>query len=73
VQLRKVSERFGRMTGCVGDRRNGGGSLIPIEVADLTLDRHILQEIVRKNVWSAPVLQATRMTDRAPATMYPAC
>ena len=27
-------------------------------VADLTLDRHILQEIVRKNVWSAPVLQA---------------
>ena len=29
-------------------------------VADLTLDRHILQEIVRKNVWSAPVLQVRR-------------
>ena len=23
-------------------------------VADLTLDRHILQEVLRKNVWSAP-------------------
>jgi putative transposase len=29
-------------------------------VADLTLDRHILQEIVRKNVWSAPVPQEKR-------------
>ena len=27
-------------------------------VADLTLDRHILQEVLRKNVWSAPRLQA---------------
>ena len=26
-------------------------------VADLTLDREILQEIVRRNVWSAPLLQ----------------
>lgn len=26
-------------------------------VADLTLDRHILQEVLRKNVWPAPVLQ----------------
>src|SRR5215213_8853216 len=42
-------------------------------VADLTLDKQILQEVIRKNVWSAPVLQATRMTGRAPATMYPAC
>jgi putative transposase len=42
-------------------------------VADLTLDKHMLSEALRKNVWSAPVLQATQMTDRAPATMYPAC
>jgi putative transposase len=41
-------------------------------VADLSLDKHILTEALR-NVWSAPVLQATRMTGRAPATMYPAC
>ena len=26
-------------------------------VADLTLDKQILQEVIRKNVWSAPVLQ----------------
>jgi putative transposase len=29
-------------------------------VADLTLDRHILQEVLRKNVWSAPLLQGSR-------------
>ena len=29
-------------------------------VADLTLDKHILQEVLRKNVWSAPVLQVER-------------
>ena len=28
-------------------------------VADLTLDKQILQEVIRKNVWSAPVLQVT--------------
>ena len=28
-------------------------------VADLTLDRHILQEVLRKNVWSAPRLQGS--------------
>jgi putative transposase len=27
-------------------------------VADLTLDKQILQEVIRKNVWSAPDLQA---------------
>jgi putative transposase len=42
-------------------------------VADLTLDKHMLSEALRKNVWSALVLQVTRMTGRAPATMYPAC
>jgi putative transposase len=42
-------------------------------VADLTLDRHILQEIVRKNVWSAPGLQVRRRSDGRSATMYPAC
>ena len=28
-------------------------------VADLTLDRHILQEVLRKNVWSASHLQGS--------------
>jgi len=28
-------------------------------VADLTLDRHILQEVLRKNVWSGPRLQGS--------------
>ena len=27
-------------------------------VADLSLDKHILQEVLSKNVWSAPVWQA---------------
>jgi putative transposase len=27
-------------------------------VADLTLDKHILQDVLSKNVWSAPVWQA---------------
>src|SRR5689334_21463251 len=29
-------------------------------VADLTLDKHMLAEALRKNVWSAPVLQVRR-------------
>jgi putative transposase len=29
-------------------------------VADLTLDKVMLQDVVQKNVWSAPVLQARR-------------
>ena len=29
-------------------------------VADLTLDKNILQEVIRKNVWSAPRLQGCR-------------
>jgi len=29
-------------------------------VADLSLDKHILTETLRKNVWSAPVLQVRR-------------
>src|SRR5918998_3007291 len=28
-------------------------------VADLTLDKQILQEVIRKNVWSAPDLQVS--------------
>jgi putative transposase len=27
-------------------------------VADLSLDKHILQDVLSKNVWSAPVWQA---------------
>ena len=34
-------------------------------VADLTLDKHMLAEALRNNIWSAPVLQGTRMTVRA--------
>ena len=42
-------------------------------LADSLLENEVTREVLRKNVWSAPVLQATRMTGRAPATMYPAC
>jgi putative transposase len=42
-------------------------------VADLTLDKVMLQDVVQKNVWSAPGLQVGRRSEGRSATMYPAC
>ena len=40
---------------------------------DLSLDKHILTEALRKNVWSAPDLQAVPPSRDRSASMYPAC
>ncbi len=42
-------------------------------VADLTLDKHMLAEALRKKVWSAPDLQAVPPSKVRSASMYPAC
>jgi putative transposase len=42
-------------------------------VADLSLDKVMLQDVVQKNVWSAPRLQGHAAEGTQSATMYPAC
>lgn len=41
-------------------------------VADLSLDKAMLQDVVAKNVWSAPLLQGTTDDQLQFAKMYPA-
>ncbi len=41
-------------------------------VADLSLDKQMLQEVIQKNVWSAPALQDGVSVTEQFALMYPA-